>query len=914
MKCPVIFLLVIICFTVSIAAQNAGRNKISGTVTDSANAAVGEAEVRLVNAQQFVLSVTKTDVEGRYTFENVANGSYVVIASRSDFSPRREAVRVSGAAAEINLQLGVNQLNEQVTVTAETGLAEDTSKIPQQINVVTEDAIRQRATAVLAQVADEETGVSLQRTSPTVGAVLVRGLTEVGVYVDGVRYTNSTQRGGINTFFNLNEPTTLRSVEIQRSPNTAQFGSDGLGGNVQLVSRQPEFGFDRPKWSGELNTFFSSADRSFGSNALISYGAKRFGVLGNAVARRINTLRPGKGIDSHSAITRFLGLPSDITGSERLPDTAFTQYGGTFQFNFAPTDDRQISFRYQRSQQDGGKRYDQLLGGDGNLIADLRNLMLDFAYLRYFKQNVGFFDNLSATVSYNSQREERVNQGGQGNPLAAITNDKERTSSWGFSFFLDKQFAGNNFLIGGDYYRDKVNAPSFNTDPATQTVTLVRPRVPNGATYDLGGLFVQDVFEAIPKRLRLSGALRYNVGFYRSRSSASPLVNNRPLFPDDSAGFEDFSGRIGATVTIARGLNAAFNYSRGFRAPNITSLGSLGLVGVGFQVSTTDVAGLGATIGTTADSTAISSGIPVSPLKSEISNNYDVSLRYRNRRFDANLTGYVIDYGNTIVRQTLILPPGAVGLQLGSQTIASQNANGAVFVPASTSPVLVQSNFSSTRLKGVEFNFDYRFLEDWTTGGNYSYVYAEDRATGEPPNLGGGGIPPQLAFLRLRYQPSGNRYWVEAYANGAGRQSRLSTLDLSDRRTGAARSRAQIQNFFRRGACVRGITTPGTNGQCNTAGGILIATGETLAQVQNRLLPIGAVINGVRVAGNDTAVPLFSSIPGYVLLNLRGGYRFGENHEVTVDFENIADKSYRAPGWGIDGHGRSVTFRYQYRF
>ena len=913
MKCPVIFLLVIICLTVSIAAQNAGQNKIGGTVTDGAGAAVGEADMQLVNALQLVLGATKTDAEGRYRFENVANGSYVVIASRPDFSPQREAVQVSGNT-EVNLQLRIKQLNEQITVTAETGLASDVNKIPQQVNVIPEAAIRQRTTAVLAQVADEEVGVSLQRTSPTIGAVLVRGLTEVGVYVDGVRYTNSTQRGGINTFFNLNEATALKTVEIQRSPNTAQFGSDGLGGNVQLISRQPEFGFDRPKWSGELNTFFTSADRSFGSNALASYGTKRFGVLGNLVARRINTLRPGQGIDSHSAITRFLGLPSDITGENDLPDTAFTQYGGTFQFNFAPTDDQQFSFRYQRSQQDGGKRYDQLLGGDGNLISDLRNLMLDFAYLRYFKQGVGFFDNLSATISYNSQREERVNQGEQGNPFAVVTNDKERTSSWGFSFFLDKQFARNNFLVGGDYYRDTVDAPSFNTDPMTRTVTLVRPRVPNGSTYDLGGVFVQNVYEAIPNRLRLSGALRYNVGFYRSRASESPLVNNRPLFPDDSARFEDFSGRIGATVTIARGLNAAFNYSRGFRAPNITSLGSLGLVGVGFQVSTTDVANLGATIGSTADSNAVSTGIAISPLRSEISNNYEFSLRYRNRRFDTNLTGFLIDYEDAIARQTLILPPGAVGRQLGSQTITSQNANGAVFVPASTSPVLVQTNFNNTRLKGVEFNFDYRFLDDWMTGGNYSYVYAKDRATGEPPNLGGGGIPPQFAFLRLRYQPENRHFWVEGYANGAGRQSRLSTLDLADRRTGAARSRANIQNFFRRGACVRGITTSGANNQCNTAGGILIATGETLAQVQNRLLPISAIINGVRVAGNDTAVPLFTSIPGYILLNLRGGYRFGENQEVTVDFENIADKSYRAPGWGIDGAGRSFSVAYRFRF
>ena len=896
-------------FSVNTLSQNSLSLDLEGSVTDTQGAAVHNAVVQVLTAQQMLIAATKTDARGRYAIDGLANGSYVIRASRSDFSPKTIAVTV-GDIRPVNLDLIllVNQVSEEVTVTSETGLAGDRMVIPQQVNVLTEDSIRQRTTNVLAQIADEETGVSLQRTSPAIGAVLVRGLTEVGVYVDGIRYTNSTQRGGINTFFNLNEPTGLSSVEIQRSPNTAQFGSDGLGGNVQLLSRQPNYGFDEPEWNGEFNPFFNSADGAFGGNVLFSYGTKRFGVLGNIFTRRVNTLRPGGGLDSHSAITRFLGLPSDIMGTERLPDTAFTQYGGNVQASIAIRDDQNLSFRYLRSQQDGGRRYDQLLGGDGNLIAELRNLMLDFGYLRYLRQGVGFFDNLSANVSYNSQREERVNQGGQGNQLAAIINDRERTTTWGFGFFLDKRFRGNSFLVGGDHYHDRVTAPSFTTDPANRVVTPSRPRVPDGSTYDLTGIYLQDVFEAIPNRLRVTGALRYNVGQYKARAEDSPVVGGQPLFPDDSARFADFSGRIGATVTIVVGLNAAFNYSRGFRAPNITSLGGLGLVGVGFQVSTSSVAGLNATIGTTANDRALSSGVPVSPLRSEISDHFDFSLRFKNRRFSVNVTGFLIDYDDTIVRQTLILPQGAVGISLGSQTITSQNANGVVFVPLSTSPVLVQANFSDTRIKGAEFEFEYRITDSWTGAGNYSYVFAEDKATKLPPNLGGGGIPPQFAFLRLRYQPPKMPLWIEGYASAVGRQDRLSTLDLSDRRTGGERTRAQIQNFFLRGACVRGITTVGPNGQCGSAGGRLIATGESLVQVQARMLP------GVPLTDTDTAVPLFSAIPGYLLLNVRGGYRFGENHEVSIDFENIADKSHRSPGWGIDGPGRSVTVRYQFRF
>ena len=63
-----------------------------------------------------------------------------------------------------------------------------------------------------------------------------------------------------------------------------------------------------------------------------------------------------------------------------------------------------------------------------------------------------------------------------------------------------------------------------------------------------------------------------------------------------------------------------------------------------------------------------------------------------------------------------------------------------------------------------------------------------------------------------------------------------------------------------------------------------------------------------------TVFPLYTAYPGYALFNLRGGFRFNENQAITADFENIFDKSHRSPGWGIDGPGRSVTVRYQYRF
>ncbi|HKS09749.1 MAG TPA: TonB-dependent receptor [Pyrinomonadaceae bacterium] len=897
-------------------AVEESEGKIKGTVKDSNGAVVSGIDVSLLLPNQAVWRATVTDGDGTFTFENVPDGTYGISIERSGFLRHRSAVQVtSRETRELNIVLEVNTLVENVTITAEAGLVADTRKVDTQVNLVPEQEIFERAPEVVAQVVDEEPGVNLQRTSPSLSAVFVRGLTgrNVAVFVDGVRYTTSAQRGGVGTFFSLIEPSSLETVEILRGPNSSQYGSDVHGGVVNFISQAPRYGNVESEFHGKGNLFYTSPTNGFGGNALVTYGTRTYGLLLNMNGRRISTLRPADGLEHHAAVTRFLGLPSDIFG-QRLPDTGFTQYGALARASFNLDENTQFLVSYARNQQDNGKRYDQLLGGDGNNIADLRNLMTDTFYVRLFRQGLGFFDNGSFTFSYNGQREERINQGGNGNPAGAITNQRERTNVLGFNFYLDKQIGDRNtFLFGADVYRDKIKAPAFTTDPVSGIVVNSRPRVPNGARYLSYGFYAQNNFTAIPDRVQINAAVRYNVASYTSRASNSaPGPNGLPLFPDDSARFDAFSGRIGGVVNVGGGFDIAGKYTRGFRAPNTTDLGIIGLVGTGFEVDAATAAARGGFIGTTAGGDAVSTGIAVTRLGPESSDSFDLSFRYTSRRFGAELTGFTIKLGDVYFDQALVLPPGAVGTFLGSDQIISQNANGLVFVAAApTSPVLVRVNFDDARLNGVEFNARARFNDRFSATGNFTYIRAHSLLNGLPPNIEG-GLPPATGFISLRYQPR-SRFYIEGYTVMTGRQNRLSSLDLADRRTGGARSRANIQNFFRRGACVRGLTTPGPSG-CGSAGGILIPTGETLAQVQNRLLPIGATINGVRVVNNDTLVPTHPHLAGYGLVGVRGSWKLHESSEIFVDFENIFDKSYRGISWGIDGAGRGVTVRYRYSF
>lgn len=896
------FVLLTLLIATPLVAQVPAQSRISGSVKDQNGDVVAGASVTIRSDSSRLGSTTMTARDGTFSFTALPAGEYNLRILAGGFAVADQNVRVTGSNAnDVSVTLAVGE--SRVTVSAEIGQAEETKNVAQPVTIISTEAILERATSVLAQAGKEEAGLNVQQTSPTIGAIVIRGLTGKNVvnYVDDVRYTNGAQRGGINTFFDLNEPSNFQSIEVLRGPNGAQYGSDSLAGTVNLITKSPVYGFDKPEFHGEFTPSFNSANRSYGTSALLSYGTRKFGGYVNLAGRRIGNLRTANGLDSHSSITRFLGLSSKILYDPN-PDTGFKQYGGAVKLNYSPRDDQQLIFFYQRSQQDEGRRFDQLLGGDGNLIAELRNLMLDFGYLRYVKQGFGPFDSASFTVSYNSQREERVNQGGQGNPFGDITHQYERTSSTGASFFLDKRLGRNNdFLVGGDYYHEWVKAPSFITNPVTNLVTIARPRIPDNASFNTGGVFVQDQWDAIPSRLRITGALRYSGASYKVSAADSPVVAGRRLWNDDKLTTSNVSGRIGAVIRASDNFRVAFNYGRGFRYPNITDLGTLGLTGDGFEVDHITSGVLGGTIGTTAGSDAVTTGLPVAKQSSEFSNNFDFAVRYQHKRVDAEFTVFRLDINNAITKQALILPAGATGQLLGSEPITSQLANGVVFVAASTSPVLVRANFTSATLYGVEYEMEARLTNRLLFKGNYTYIHAADKVTGLPPNIEG-GTPPPTAFLSLRYNWS--RFWVEGYTTLASRQDRFSSLDISDRRTGATRSRTQIENFIRRGACVRGLTSNAA-GICNQAVGTytLRATGENSMQVLTRVLGAGF-----------PTLPAFTHLPGYGLANIRGGITLNEKVNIFWAFENIFDQAYRNPSWGIDGSGRSFTAQFRFKF
>ncbi len=215
---------------------------VAGMVRDSSGAPVADAHVVLMTAGAHTVGTARSDMHrGVSAAEVPARGRFLVVTTAEGLGESRLPCSAAASApAPLDVRLHVGPLQEEVTVTASRSTIDDLRLAGQPVTVIdAEESAGAGQDVVVAQAVEGEAGVPLQRTSPTMAGVFVRGLTgnKVNVFIDGVRYSNGAQRGGVNTFLDLIELESLESIEIVRGPSSAQYGSDALGGSIQFLSR-----------------------------------------------------------------------------------------------------------------------------------------------------------------------------------------------------------------------------------------------------------------------------------------------------------------------------------------------------------------------------------------------------------------------------------------------------------------------------------------------------------------------------------------------------------------------------------------------------------------------------------------------------------------------------------------------------
>lgn len=888
-----------LCYTTA-RADTSLSGQIAGTVSDQTGASVGGASIILFGAAGFEAQRSFTDQRGRFTLERVMAADYVVSVQKSGFREVRRVLHVTpGETLQLDFQLNVASIFETVTVTPARGLPQEVFQVPQSPVVVTDEEMSRRYANILPQALRDVPGVHVQQTTSGQGSPFVRGLTgqQVVHLINGVRFNNATFRPGANQYTALIDQDFADRVEVVHGPGSTQYGSDSLGGTINVLTRSSQ-GADAFGLHGNVNTYFASADLSAGLSTTLTGSSDNWGFLLAASGRRTQDLRTGGSLDSHSVVTRLFGISSKFL-SDRLQDTAYSQYNANAKLQFKASDADVLSFEYLRGTQLGLRRYDQLDGGIGNLLNSFDPQVLDFFTARYDRLGAGPFDSISTIFSYNGQRDDRRSQNinnAQG-LRSRISDEFNLTRAYGYQAQATTRVKRNHSLtFGAEFYNERITSLkqdfSFsNTTRAFTNVADVRARFPNGANYRTLGIFAQDIATLVPQRLTAHLGVRYSVFHFSQSSIDNPLdATGKPTVPNVEEDLDDVTFNTGVTLNINRRLNLTGNVSRGFRAPNVSDFAATGLSGLGFEVSPDEGVRLQGSTGALDSARRLTDIRPLEPIRAEQLYSYEVALRFLGSRFSGSVAAFDSEISNLIERRTLLLPQGSVGQLVGGQPIIRQDATGAVFTSLSSSAVFVRTNAIKVRMRGIEGTMAAKLRRDLSLNANAFYIRGTDLRTGAPPNLEN-GIPPFTGFLGVRWERS--PAWLELYSNFAGPQRRFSDNDISQARIGGLRTREEIANFFVGGAVARGLVR----------NGILLPTGETLAQVQLRVLGPGLQPN-----------QLFTKNPGFALLNLRGGFRIGERSSVTVILENIFDKNYRTMGSGIDGAGINAAVRYSFSF
>src|SRR5207245_2761745 len=123
-----VLLTVLIMFALSglLFAQATGR--ITGRVTDQAGGTLPGATVRVTDVGTGVARDTLTNAEGLYTVPALEPGTYSVKTELAGFAPQTKTgiVLLTAATITADMQLGIAQIQENVTVSGVSPLVETT--------------------------------------------------------------------------------------------------------------------------------------------------------------------------------------------------------------------------------------------------------------------------------------------------------------------------------------------------------------------------------------------------------------------------------------------------------------------------------------------------------------------------------------------------------------------------------------------------------------------------------------------------------------------------------------------------------------------------------------------------------------------------------------------------------------------
>jgi outer membrane cobalamin receptor len=170
---------------------------------------------------------------------------------------------------------------EEVIVTA-TRTEQKEKTIPYTVNTIKRNELNRFQPRTTPEALMGVTGVFVQKTNHGGGSAFLRGLTgnQTLILVDGIRLNNSTFRYGPNQYLNTIDAYSILQIEVVKGTGSVQYGTDALGGVIQVLTNEPQFKNqnDRRLTALAAGKFMTAGMEQTG-RAELRYSGERFAAI-----------------------------------------------------------------------------------------------------------------------------------------------------------------------------------------------------------------------------------------------------------------------------------------------------------------------------------------------------------------------------------------------------------------------------------------------------------------------------------------------------------------------------------------------------------------------------------------------------------------------------------------------------------
>lgn len=395
-------------------------------------------------------------------------------------------------------------------------------------------------------------GVFVQKTNHGGGSPFVRGLTgnQTLILVDGIRLNNSTFRYGPNQYLNTIDPFTISRIEVVKGSGSVQYGSDALGGVIQVLTHEPLYSA-KQEVKGMLTGRYWSGNMEKTGRGQLMYSSPKVAIL------------------SGVSIKDFGGLIGGDTTGRQSP-SGYDEIDADVKLKWKIAGRAELVAAHQLVQQSNVPVYHKVQLEDfmlNEMDPQRRNLS-------YLKLNLEYsnplFKSVSLITSYQKSVEGRSSQKNGTNTLRKERDEvgTANASADVLSIF-NKVWTANS---GFEYYRDKIGSTRQDINTVDQTSQSSRGLYPDNASYSNASLY--SLHHIGLKQFSFEAGIRYN--WFKASVNDVTLgdVNIKPEALVVNAG-----------VNYRLGVHHVYgSFSSGYRAPNIDDMGTLGIVDFRYEV------------------------------------------------------------------------------------------------------------------------------------------------------------------------------------------------------------------------------------------------------------------------------------------------------------------------------------------